>query len=453
MRVEFVGQSSRDGLNKAANPSRLINGYREPLVPGGRAGYVLRSVPGMMNFATIPNIFMRALMVFKGNILAVCGMSLYNITPPGVATLIGSVGAVDDITGIDQNTGMATIVAGGVYYTWDGTTLATVATGQVTVADSVAYLGGYTLVTQRNGRVFSWSGLALPGTWPGSSFASAEITDDPIIRGFAFKDAYYIFKKSGFERWATTGLAGDLAFQRIDGAQIEPGLKSYGLITSFPNGFAFVGNDGRIHAWVNGGISPISTPPIEVALTEYGPLRMFFYERRGHGFICLVFGATLAWCYDVATGEWHERSQNDGPWLARASVKLSDDWYIGTDSGAVAKLSPECADFGEPLVRRYVSRTMEDEDRFNVAMIEVFPRIDGDIQGDGDGSEAKIAIRTSRDGITWGAEKPRGVGAVGAYQTRLVWRALGQFRRATVEVSASSLTDIPILAEMNVVTA
>jgi hypothetical protein len=133
-------------------------------------------------------------------------------------------------------------------------------------------------------------------------------------------------------------------------------------------------------------------------------------------------------------------------------VKLGNDWYVATDNGMVARLSPECADFGEPLVRRYVSRTLDNSDRFRLSQIEVFPRIEADVQGDGDGSAAKVGLKTSRDGIVFGPEKWRGVGKVGEYQTRLVWRELGQFRKATIEVSMSSLTDIPILAELNVVT-
>ncbi len=450
MRVEFVGQSSRDGTNAAANPSRLINGYREPLVPGGRSQYTIRAVPGMASHATVDGIFIRAMATYGTMILAVVGLNLYSITSGGVATFLGSVGATDDIVGIDKNTGVATIIAGGDYYTWNGTTLATVATGQVTQAGSVAYLGGYTIVSQIDGRVFAWSDLALPATWSGLNFASAEITDEPIIRIIAFKDAIYIFKASGFERWATTGLAGASAFQRISGAQEEPGLRAYGLITTFPNGFAWVGNDGRVHAYNGQGVGPISTPPIEVALDEKSPQRMFFYERRGHGFICIAFSDTLAWCYDVATGEWHERSQDGGPWQARASVKFNNDWYVGTDGGAIAKLTPVCSDFDVPMVRKYTARTLENAGLVRLSKIEVFPRILGDIQGDGDGSEAKIGLKMSRDGIQFGTERFRGVGLPGNYETRLVWRELGQYRKATMELSISSLTDIPIAAEVEI---
>jgi len=58
----------------------------------------------------------------------------------------------------------------------------------------------------------------------------------------------------------------------------------------------------------------------------------------------------------------------------------------------------------------------------------------------------------SRDGgFTYGLAKDRGVGAVGAYETRLVWRSLGQFRKATMKLSLSSTTDIPLLSEIDVV--
>ena len=36
-----------------------------------------------------------------------------------------------------------------------------------------------------------------------------------------------------------------------------------------------------------------------------------------------------------------------------------------------------CADFGDPMVRRYVSRTLDAGERFTVAKIEAFPRIEG----------------------------------------------------------------------------
>jgi hypothetical protein len=218
-------------------------------------------------------------------------------------------------------------------------------------------------------------------------------------------------------------------------------------VVKVPNALAYVGSDGKVHVF---GVGPISTPPLEVALQRCQPERMFYYEVRGHGFICISFRDCPAWCYDTATGEWHERAEMDGPWTARASVKLGSTWYVGTDIGQIATLSPDCLDFGQPMVRRYVSRTLEPGRRVRLSMIEAFPRIGGDTQGLGDLSAASVVLRTSRDGVQFGTAKARNVGPVGAYQTRLVWRELGQFRKATVELSQSSVIDVPLLAEIDV---
>lgn len=447
-KLAFVGQSARDADNPAGNTSRLVNGYREPMLPGGRGSAVLRGCPGMEDFAELNDVFMRAMSNFDDGIMAIVGQNLHRITTDGTVSLIGDVDATDAIAGLDQSTGYVVAVAGRKYWHWDGTTLATIAAGNVPNPASIAYLGGYVLVTDYGTRVFGWSALADPTTWSGLDFASAEITPDPIIRGVAFKDAYYIFKETGFERWAVTGASGPDAFQRIGGAQEEPGLLSYGLIVAFPNGMSFVGSDGRVYVF---GVGPISTPPVEVAIERFGPERMFYYEQRGHGFICLIFADAFAWCYDTATGEWHERSQDDLPWQAKASVKVDGDWYVGTDAGKVALLTNTCLDFGSPMVRQYTSHTLENDERFSIGKVEAFPRIDGDIQGDGDTTEAKITLEMSRDGArTFGQPRDRGVGTVGAYETRLTWRALGQFRKATARISQSSAKDVPLLAELDV---
>jgi hypothetical protein len=449
-KVEFVGSSARDQTNVKANPSRLVNGYREPVMPGGKAQFVLRSVLGMEDFAQLSGVFARDMTVFLGDLAVISGAALYRITTAGAVTNVGAL-TDDPNTSTAENNGTLCIVSGGQYRTSDGATVSIpISTGAITNAGSVAYLGGYTLVSELNGRKVQWSGLVDPATFNGTHFASAEITTDPIIRHIAFKDALYIFKASGFERWGITGQAGANAFARIDGAQQEPGLKAFGLITSYPNGFAYVSSDGKVMAIAGGGLAPISTPPVEVALSENSPAKMHYYERRGHGFICLTFSDVMAWCYDIATGEWHERGEDDGPWTARVSAKLGNDWYIGADAGRVAKLSPACTDFGAPLVRRYVSRTLSQSERFSLAKIEAYPRVGLDTQTVSDLNAATVVLKTSRDGATWSEPKARSVGVTGAYQTRLTWRSLGLFRDATVELSVSSTADIPLLAEIDV---
>ena len=110
-RVEFAGQSARDADNPAGNPSRLINGYRVPMVPGpfrcrpaGRAGHG--------GFRRVGDVFVRAMSNFDGGIMAIVGTNLHRIETDGTVTLIGDVDATDAIAGLDQSTGYAVAVAG-----------------------------------------------------------------------------------------------------------------------------------------------------------------------------------------------------------------------------------------------------------------------------------------------------------------------------------------------------
>jgi hypothetical protein len=476
MRVEFAAQSSRDGQNVSANTARLVNCYLEPLMPGAKGQSQIRAVPGMEAFADLGKVWMRAVAVYDDQLHAVCGGDLFRIAADGTVETLDSVGESPETTMAD-NTGFLTIVANGDYFTWDGTTLNTPSPGAITEVGSVSYLGGYTILTEKDGRRIQWSALADPETFSGLDFASAETTDKAIIRGVVWRDVLMVFKAQSIEQWARTGGAGPDAFQRIPGADFDIGLRGHSLVASFPAGLAFASSDGKIMLYA-GGLRPISTPPMESALAQYTPLRMFYYEQRGHGFICVTFQGAAAWCYDLATGEWHEREEDGGAWTAAASIKWGENWFVGSDTGRVAKLVARCRDFNVRMVRMARSLPMLLPKPTVIASLELFPRMGMDRQanddtilddgesalsddelhflGDGgpDDQEAQISIRTSRDGVVFGPEKVRSLGQPGQHDLRVIWRQLGQFRSiACFEVRLSSDTDIPLASSGEVMAA
>lgn len=471
MKVEFSTQSGRDGVNPSAQTGRLINCYREPLIPGGKSAYQIRATYGMAEIADLDRVFLRALMPWQGGMMAICGGVLDTITTAGAVTTIGTVGE-SEYAGISANTGYATIVSDGRYWHYDGTTLTEVAFDYD--LGSVCYIGGYTVVTEKGGRRFAWSDPADPTTFDGLSFASAEITDDPLIRGVVVKDVLLLFKASGFEMWGLSGQAGAAAFQRISGAMEETGLLTYGLTTLFPNGLAFVDTKGRVNVW-SGALRVISTPPVEVAVAQSDPQRMFYYSMRGHEFLCVTFRDAPAWCYDVATGEWHERAEGaEAPWTVAATVEIGQQWYCATASGKVATMTERCVDFGQPMVRTAVSLPVSPGKPFIVSELAVYPQTgvytqsdvdfvldDGDVflSLDGfnplgwaeDDGAAVITLATTRDGVAFGPEKEKGLGAVGKRQTWVNWRNLGQFRRmAAFRTRLSCPNDIPLLSAAEV---
>lgn len=437
MKIEFTGQSALDSDNVQANPSRLVNCYREIVQQGGKTGHVMKSVPGTTQFASMGGIFVRALDEIGGTLYAMSGGFLYKIMPDGTVTTLGAVtdGAEATISG---NNGDVTAVIGGNYYRWNGTAVSEPTPGAFSEFGSVDYLGTYTMLTEKDGVGFQWSDVLAPQTLPGLNFSTADGRDDKNVRGLSIGGQYYIFKQQSHEIWYLTGDAGANAFDRVAGGVIDVGLKAHNLICKIPGGGAFyVGSDGKVR--VVGIPSPVSSPPVETAIQGCQPEYCLAYEDEGHTFCAVVFRDCPAWVYDLSSGEWHERAQGAtlGPWKASASAKLAETWYIARDGGDVLSLGRTNADGGIPLVREMTSLPLwNDGKRFTISELELFPRI-GYAAG-------TLELSVSRDnGNIFGSPKPRSW-AVGDYGKRITWRAMGQFRSAVVRVRMSDPIECPI---------
>ena len=121
-RVEFVGQSASDDDNIAANPSRLLNLYREPVISEGRTRYVLKSVLGQESKADAGTEPIRAMGRANDLNWLVTDGDLYEVASDGSLTNRATV-ADDANTTIAGNYTDVTVVANNNYYLWNGTTV------------------------------------------------------------------------------------------------------------------------------------------------------------------------------------------------------------------------------------------------------------------------------------------------------------------------------------------
>jgi len=87
-KLEFFGMSMRDGDNIAANPARLVNLYREPIV--GAGGAVLKSVLATASFAPMDIAFGQAVASVNGGLYAVADGAAYSISNSGMAVSFGA---------------------------------------------------------------------------------------------------------------------------------------------------------------------------------------------------------------------------------------------------------------------------------------------------------------------------------------------------------------------------
>ena len=453
--LEFVGQSAQDADNIAANPSRIVNFYREPVIAGGKTRYALKSVLGQIQFASVDRLFVRAFGVIDGVAYLAAGGYLTRISASGVATDLGAIADSEETT-ISGNTGNVVVCAGGLYYVWNGTTLTQPTGAAFTDFGSLETIGGYTVLTERNGRRIQWTDLVDPTTFDALNFATTEARDDDNLRAVAIAGNLWIFKTGSIEIYYVTGQGTSSAFGRVSGAVLDTGLKAFGLVTKFDGGAFFIGDDGIAYVTSGGALQPVSTPAVETAIAQGEPTECFFYEDEGHKFCVIRFHDRASWCYDLSTGEWHERASGTAleAWTVRATVKAYGKWLTAATGGQIGALGRYNTDFAATLRRTAVSRTLYiGGDRFRVTFLEVLMRLGKSFLGRPDAARpARIFIRVSRDGgQTWGAEKWRDVSDQGQYSGTVRYRSLGQFRQMTVELNVTDPTELPIYCDANVV--
>lgn len=497
--VSFVGQSARDDDNEQGNSGRLVNFYREPIMRGGKSSHALKSVLGMSAFTTIggetPVLFIRDMKAIGGTLYVLANANFYTVDANGGQTLLGTVSSAEGAeifgTRVLANTNVC-IVSNGRYWVWDGTTLSepSTASANFTSFGSGDFLQGYAILSEQNGQRFLWSDLGDATTLPAVNFATAESSDDNIIQVVALQGRVWLMKERTIERWYHTGQSGANAFSAVVGGTIDVGLKAKGLFTKFLGGAFFVGSDGIAYVTDGEGLTPVSTPAVETSIENSTPTHCFTYTDEGHKFSTIRFSDRPAWVYDYSTAEWHERAEGAdlSPWSAQVSVEAFGNWYVGDVLGQMFKLSRTNADNGQALIRTAISNTLYvSGQRFRVPYLELIGRVgradeagfieyldtvmvvdelerlqvawddlvlEDDDYWDLGGQyrrEPRVMVSVSKDnGQTWGREKTRDLGALGEYDQRVVMRALGQFRAATVKVEISDPADITLDAAVNV---
>lgn len=479
-RVEFVGQSAQDSDNIAANPSRLLNFYREPVISEGRTRFILKSVLGQDAKSDTGADPIRAMGRANDKNWLVVGGNLREVASDGSTTLAGAVADGTDTT-IAGNYTDVTVVANDNYYLWDGATVSQPTTLTFSNVGSHCYVGGYTVLTETDGRRFQWSALGDASALDALHFASADKVDDDILRAVEFRGNLLLLCETSTEIWQISG-SGATAFSFV--TSTNTGLKSFNLLVRFDDALFFVGNDNKAYLF---GQGVVSTPPVETAISQSSPTHCFYYEDEGHKFCVIRFSDRPAWVFDMSTGEWHERSETAGhiQWRATTSIRNGATWLLGNTEGQVLELTRSNRDISGLLYRRAVSRTIYLGDRkFTVPKVEIVGRMGQHMlagaqdygwgiepgfiwlidSGDGNGwlidqesadeRDGSISMHESRDGgITWRGPYDRSLGRSGDYDQRLVWRARGQAQQYTMRIDLNEPADITLYADAFVTAA
>jgi hypothetical protein len=328
--------------------------------------------------------------------------------------------------------------------------------GAFTGGSSVDVVDNYFIYNRPHTQQYASSDLLSPITY-GLAFASKFTGPDDLVSLIVDHGQIYLLGEKTSEVWADIGTF-PFPFQRIPGASSQHGIAAEFSMARFGNSFAYVSRNDRGQAVIvqMNGYFPqrISTHAVENTLVNQNisDAIAYTYQLEGHECYVVTFPSLdLTWVYDGATQMWHKwlwcdnqnnykRHRSNCAALFQGSV-LVGDWENGqiyrldpnnyTDNGQHIRRMRRCPHLVTDFQRQYFEELqIQFQPGVGLQGIETFPLGDNDI-----GINPQAMLRWSNDGgSTWSNEHWAGIGKVGKYQNRIIWRRLGWARDRIYEV-------------------
>ena len=328
--------------------------------------------------------------------------------------------------------------------------------GAFTGASSVDIVDNYFVYNRPHTQQYASSDLLSPITY-GLAFASKFTGPDDLVSLIVDHGQIYLLGEKTSEVWADVGTF-PFPFQRIPGASSQHGIAAEFSMARFGNSFVYVSRNDRGQAVIvqMNGYFPqrISTHAVENTLVnqDISDAVAYTYQLEGHECYVVSFPSLeLTWVYDGATQMWHkwlwcDNQNNFKRHRSNCSaffqgVVLVGDYENGqiyrldpnnyTDNGQHIRRVRRCPHLVADFQRQYFDELqIQFQPGVGLQGIETFPLGDNDI-----GINPQAMLRWSNDGgSTWSNEHWAGIGKVGKYQNRIIWRRLGQARDRIYEV-------------------
>ena len=454
MKIPFVGMSYQSRV-KALSCQECLNFYIEPNESGQGEPAALVGTPGTRLLCTLPGSGgIRGLIsTSTSQAVVVQDDTVYRLKNDWTyTTCTGTMLTSSGVVSMADDGYVCVIVDGSFGYVLDLTTnvLTQITDEAFYGADKVAYLDGYFVFNKPQTQQFYITQLGTT-SFDALDFASAEGAPDKLVSLIVDHRELWLFGETTTEVWANTGNA-DFPIERISGAFMEHGCTAKNSVAKLDNTVFWLGQDsnGNGTIWRANGYTPqrVSTHAVEYAIRSYDrqdDAVAYTYQQDGHAFYVITFPtASKTWVYDAATTAWHERA-----YLNPATGQLEQHRSIGHiffgytnvvgdyENGNIYALDPDYySDNGDPILSRRAASTLTADSKrqfFSSLQIEMDEGV-GLISGQG--SDPQVCLDWSDDnGNTWSNQHWTELGAMGEYQTRVMWDRLGSARDRTFRIS------------------
>jgi len=457
-------------VDRSVNVSfqECINWYPEVSEMGGKEMISLVGTPGLDSVSSITETGVTGIRGLHKRydstfLFVITGQNVFRVDPiTEVATDIGNVSVDRTVLAISRDDGIVNnqqlTIAGNRTDTLPGKAYK-ITTSAVTDITSVvnatnpthcAYINGYFLINDASGQTIYFttqdpSDLSSSASWPAANVFSAEGKGDRISALIELNNELWLFGDDTYSIYYYDSNDSTTPFKRFNGSLRDVGIAArYSLAKNDTNLFWLsADSQGRGIVWTNEGYQPrrISTGSIENAIDGYTTIsdaKGFTYQDDGHYFYVLTFPTENAtWVYDMTTGMWHRRGYWNGNTSNQDRIRpnvgifwndrivlgdwdLSQLYYYNLDT---------YTDNGDVIRRERSSpHVHKNRERVFFSSFELDMETGVGLQS-GQGNDPQIALSISDDGgHTFGNEKWKDIGVVGAYKTRVKWNRLGASR-------------------------
>ena len=466
MKLPIVGQAYSE-RSKSLNAQRCINLYPVGDSSGGKNVGALYGTPGLELFVTLPSLLIRGMLKSKDGFLYVVTYNkFYQVDSLGAYIEKGDIDADTAVVSMSENLTQIIISDSTKGYIWDGATLAAITDEDFIVGGQVTLLNGYFIASSPSTDTFFISAINDGTTWDALEFSSANVNSDNIVTLLNSNQELWLFGEESIEVWSYDANV-DFPFSRIDGATMDIGCAAKHSVVRMDNGIFWLSqdNEGQGQVIRVDGYSPrvVSTGALDYAIAQYTTISdavAFGYQAEGHSFYVITFPSENAtWCYDAATGLWHERAWTNTSGELEKSRMVYHQFFAGFQivsdhtNGNLYKLKNDTyTDNGVNITRlRSTSYVNQEANRlmFHALQIDMETGV-----GLTAGGQTQVQLRWSDDGArTWSNAHIGAFGKIGEYLTRVIWRRLGASRSRTFEIRTVEPVKIAIIDAYVKVTA
>jgi hypothetical protein len=433
-------------LNVSAQ--QRINFYADVQAVEDKTRIAFYGTAGLTSFATVGATPMRGGIVVGSLLYGVWDNILHSIDTSGNATAIGAISTYSGRVDMSWNGSQILIVDGTAAYTYTVSTTTLAAVSDADFPDDAStctWQAGYSIV--ESGDDYYISDLDDSTGWNAADLASAEASPDSITRVYAAFGQLILFGPQNTEFHANTGAA-DFPYARVGGGVLETGLAAKWSVADVDLGVMFLGKNkqGGPQVFMLRGYQAqaVSTPDLESEFGGYSTVAdatALSYRYSGHSFYQINFPtADKSWLYDATSGLWSElQYRTSGRHRAELAFDFNNQVIVSDyDSGDLYVLDPDVyADNGEEMISLLRSRHLSDRYPFTINELQIDMETGVGLVT-GQGSAPLAMLRISKDGgHSFGNSITTSIGAVGRYNTRAVWRRLGQASDWVFELSIS----------------